>query len=146
VLIGAQANPARDDRELVAALRATQPSGWALVEAHSPGAWLDAIAGARLLVSGRFHHTIAALCLGTPVVALESNTPKMQALLAMTGQEPPLAFEDPMLAEALTERAAARLGSGDAPLKRESIEQLEMLARQNFAGLDSARTVLRNAR
>ncbi|MGD9536946.1 MAG: tetratricopeptide repeat protein [Alphaproteobacteria bacterium] len=146
VLIGAQANPARDDRAFVEALRAAQGSGWALIEARSLGAWLDAIAGARLLVSGRFHHTIAALCLGTPFVALESNTPKMQALLDMTGQAPPLGFDDAALADALASQATERLERGEPLLAREAIAQLENLARQNFAGLDGSRAELRDAR
>lgn len=140
VLIGAQANPARDDVAFVAALRAIEPSGWALIEAQSLAAWLDTIASARLLVSGRFHYTIAALCLETPFIALDSNTPKMQALLSMTGQAPPLAYASATLADELIAQADERLANGAAPLSRDGVERLERLARLNFAGLEASRS------
>jgi polysaccharide pyruvyl transferase WcaK-like protein len=143
VLIGAQANQARDDQTFVAALRATVPTGWALVEAASMASWLDTLAGARLLVSGRFHHTIAAACVETPFIALCSNTPKMEAMLHMIGQPPPLGYDDPALAEMLVERASVLLERGEPPLSRDAIEQLEQLGRLNFSALGTARLAAR---
>ena len=40
---------------------------------------------ATILVSGRFHHTIAAACLGTNFIVLNSNTPKIDGLLQAIG-------------------------------------------------------------
>ena len=37
------------------------------------------------LVSGRFHYSIAAAWLGTPFIALDSNTPKMDGLMQTLG-------------------------------------------------------------
>lgn len=43
--------------------------------------WLSVIKHSAFLLSGRFHYTIAALCLGTPVICFRSNTPKISAIL-----------------------------------------------------------------
>lgn len=138
VLIGAQANQAHDDQAFVAALRAAVPTGWALLEAKSMTSWLDTLAAAQLLVSGRFHHTVAAACLNTPFVALCSNTPKMEAMLRMIEQPAPLAYDDPALSEGLVARATAVLERGEPPLARETIERLEQLGRLNFSALEAA--------
>lgn len=135
VLIGAQANPARDDLAFVAALRQAEPAGWALIEAQSPGAWLDTIGGARLLVSGRFHHSLAALCLGTPFVALESNTPKLHAVTTMLELPAPLAYSSPTLTDEVVAAAEARLATYAPPVSRDVIERLVGMARLNVAGL-----------
>ncbi len=42
--------------------------------------WLKVIGESELLISGRFHHTIAALSLSTPYIAWSSNTPKIKGL------------------------------------------------------------------
>jgi glycosyltransferase involved in cell wall biosynthesis len=45
--------------------------------------WLDEIRSARLLVSGRFHHTIAAFMLDTPFFAFKTDTKKMEGMLSV---------------------------------------------------------------
>lgn len=84
-LFGANANLAADDRDFARLL--TQATGGAIELCHatSEAEWLSAIASAKLLVSGRFHYSIAAACLGTPFIALDSNTPKMDGLMQMLG-------------------------------------------------------------
>gem|GEM_PF-4684297 len=42
--------------------------------------WLSVIKYAALLVSGRYHYTIGAMCTGTPTVYFPSNTPKIDAI------------------------------------------------------------------
>ncbi|HTZ20569.1 MAG TPA: hypothetical protein VMC06_06780, partial [Opitutaceae bacterium] len=90
---------------------------------------------ASCLVSGRFHHTIAAAMLETPLLVLPSNTPKVSAACAMLGLAPPLAGEGPPLEEQIA--AGLQLAwTGGAPrvtaATRESIRQLAM---HNFTGL-----------
>ena len=53
------------------------------VKPPSADAWLDSIASLSLLVTGRFHHVIGALCVGTPVIAFPGNTPKVDAVASM---------------------------------------------------------------
>lgn len=136
-LIGAQANPASDDRALVAALKDVAPGGWALVEAGTARAWLDVIAGASVLISGRFHHTIAALSLATPCVVMTSNTPKMEGMLRMMDQPPPIPFEERDLLTRLigkTEEVLSdRSPSSDGALR----DRMCRLAQKNFLGLDA---------
>lgn len=77
--------------------RARRPSAqaWARLAA-SPGFALDPteeahasrIAGARLLVTGRFHGACYAMAAGTPFLALASNSWKMEVLLADAGLSP----------------------------------------------------------
>jgi len=105
VVTGAQANPAADDVRFVAALRTHDTGDWSYVEAKSLEEWLTTIGSAALLVSGRFHHTLAAFAMQTPFVMLNSNTPKMNALAAMLGAPEPIGYNDPDLGGALTARA-----------------------------------------
>lgn len=42
--------------------------------------WLSIIKHAELLVSGRYHYSIAALCFATPMIYFPSNTPKIEAI------------------------------------------------------------------
>ena len=51
-----------------------------LVKASTFQEWVETIASSQLLVSGRFHYTIAAFAVGAPVVSYPSNTPKIQAI------------------------------------------------------------------
>ena len=76
-LYGAKDWPAKDDREFVAFVKPRLKFDLKIFEAKNIDQWLSCIENAELLVSGRFHHTIAAGCLGTRFIALNSNTPKM---------------------------------------------------------------------
>jgi hypothetical protein len=80
-LFGANANLAADDREFARLLHRATDGAVGLFHATSEAEFLSAIASAQLLVSGRFHYSIAAAWLGTPFVALDSNTPKMEGLM-----------------------------------------------------------------
>ncbi len=148
VLTGAAADPARDDTRFIDALRAEvdeEGDGWTLFDAPSAEAWLTTIAQARLLVSGRFHHTIAALTLDTPVVVLNSNTPKLDGLVAMTDQREPLPYDTPDLAMQLIARAEEVLAGGAAVLDDSAVTRLCALAEKNFAGLAMAESGERDA-
>jgi polysaccharide pyruvyl transferase WcaK-like protein len=111
VVTGAQADPAADDSRFIAALRAHDARDWSYVEAKSLEEWLSIIGTAALLVSGRFHHTLAAFAMGTPFVMLNSNTPKMNALATMLGAPDPIRYSDPDLENELSARAQHALSS-----------------------------------
>ena len=95
--------------------------------------WLDCIGRARQLVSGRFHHSIAAAFLGTPFVLMESNTPKNQALAKIFKMAPPLSYNDAEFRSRLEERTAVALDS--TPQPEELLTQLAKRAKNNFGGL-----------
>ncbi|WP_213989749.1 polysaccharide pyruvyl transferase family protein [Sodalis sp. dw_96] len=55
--------------------------GMELYGATSFSDWVSVIKYADLLISGRYHYTIGALCVGTPTVYFPSNTPKIDAIV-----------------------------------------------------------------
>lgn len=81
-LLGAKDYPAKDELEFIKFMQDNDfKADWIVYEAKTIEDWLNTIATASLLVSGRFHHTIAAACLETPFIPLSSNTPKMTGLI-----------------------------------------------------------------
>ena len=74
-------NPSKDDDKLINYIEKHLVNKWEVIDAKSLDEWLSHIESASLLVLGRFHHTIAAACLGTPFIALDSNTPKIEGLI-----------------------------------------------------------------
>ncbi len=51
-----------------------------ILRPRSIAEWLGYIAAAKLFVTGRFHHLVAAAALGTPTVTMPGNTPKVDAV------------------------------------------------------------------
>ncbi|WP_128891514.1 polysaccharide pyruvyl transferase family protein [Erythrobacter sp. HKB08] len=77
------------------------------------------VAERELIVTGRFHMMIFALAAGTPLLALGSNTHKIEATLADAGLEPWRAIPDAShIDDALLERAAQWHGEERAKLER----------------------------
>jgi len=79
-LMGAKSNNAPEDHKtyqiLKTALPAIEP-----IEAESMEDWVNTIRCSNYLLSGRFHHTIAALALGTPCTTFASNSPKIEGVM-----------------------------------------------------------------
>jgi polysaccharide pyruvyl transferase WcaK-like protein len=133
-LTGAKRAPAREDQPAFEALRAHLP-GLELRCAGAMGEWLDEIASAACMISARFHHSLAAIALQTPVIAFPSNTPKIEASFEMLGLEPPLTLQRADLAGALRARLAPALAGEGGVASRDAIERIVQLADANFAGL-----------
>jgi hypothetical protein len=64
--------------------------GLAILRAESVGDWVNALASADLLVTGRYHHLVAAASHGTPFAAFAGNTDKNAALCDLIGATPPI--------------------------------------------------------
>jgi polysaccharide pyruvyl transferase WcaK-like protein len=128
--LGAAAKPAADEARFAAALKSLLPA-LTILDCASLEAWRDCLAGARLLVSGRFHHSLAAFCVGTPFVALDTHTPKLAGLSAMLGLPEPIRHDAPDWTRALRARLAwveaERVRFGDAG----RLAELRALARRN---------------
>ena len=140
VLTGANALSSSDDKEFVKALYQECPHGWKGIEAKSMEIWLDTIADAGLLISGRFHHTIAAAVLGTPFILLESNTPKNEGIARIFDSSPPLSYRSQDLLPLMIERSEKALASRDTGQKNEHrllVDTLCKLAKRNFIGVES---------
>ncbi len=132
VLTGAAAFPSNDDVLFVEFLKSHCVAKWEHVKASSMEEWLDAINQATFLLSGRFHHSIAAFCLNTPFIALNSNTHKVHAICHFLNQEAPLHFSDSDLLERLLSRTNAATVLVDNSAK---IAEVCKLAERNFDGL-----------
>jgi len=85
-LLGAKSDP--DDAEYKFwhyLKQASKHKDMTLVEAKSFKSWTDEFRSATFFFSARFHHTIAALSIGTPFAVLPSNTQKISAMLNTIG-------------------------------------------------------------
>jgi len=132
-LFGAAGGLAADDHAFARALAAASGGTVELLHATSEAQFLGAIADARLLVSGRFHYSIAAAALGTPFLALDSNTPKMDGLLAVLGVDARVDSRAAGLAQTLRERSRALLDDPAPGLVPEATrEALRTAALRNF--------------
>ena len=81
-LLGAHFSPAQEDLILRKRLKENSDlSNLRIVQAQSMEQWVDEFKTASFLFSARFHHSIAALSIGTPFRYLSSNTPKISAAL-----------------------------------------------------------------
>ena len=132
-LTGASAWLAQDDALLLAALQPRLRGRYRLVAATSESQWLATLAGAGLLVSGRFHHSIAAACVGTPLLITGSNTAKNEGLVDRLGLSRDAVWLDAAQPDAASMRLAAMLRNPAAGRTSEStLAQLRELARHNF--------------
>ena len=133
ILTGARSYPAPDEAAFAQALTQHGAGRWIHVDAKSLDEWFGCLASAAVLVSGRFHHTIAASFLRVPCVLLEANTPKNVALAESFGYELPLAYDHPHMAEALRERTRVAIQRG--PVDATILDGLRERAERNFDGL-----------
>lgn len=81
-LTGAKLHPALEDKETIDLFRQSELE-LESIEAPDFSFWCETIASARLLISGRFHYSIAALALAVPCISLPSNTPKTEGIYNM---------------------------------------------------------------
>lgn len=58
-----------------------------VIKAKSLNEWLSIIQESKLLISGRFHHSIAAFMLDTPFLVFKTDTLKVEALVSMINKE-----------------------------------------------------------
>lgn len=88
-LSGAKFSPAQEDIKLQESLRHEfKLSNIEIIQAQTMLEWCEAFQNASFLFSARFHHTIAALSIGTPFAYLNSNTPKIDAILETLNEDP----------------------------------------------------------
>ena len=86
-LWGAHFSPAKEDFLLQKRLKENSDfADLKILYAQSMDEWISEFNTASFLFSARFHHTIAALSVGTPFRYLSSNTPKISAALETIGE------------------------------------------------------------
>ncbi len=133
VLVGARASLAADDVHLLGLLQQRLRGRYTLVAATTEADWLHTIARANLLISGRFHHSIAAACLGTPFLVTASNTQKIDGLLKRLGLPTDTAWLPLDDIPKACERIEALLRNPQpGPVSDERLHDLRELALRNF--------------
>lgn len=138
ILVGANAFLAYDDVQLLGALHQQLRGRYTLIAATSEAEWLDTIAGASLLVSGRFHHSIAAACLGTPFLVTASNTLKIDGLLKRLDLSAEQVWISPSdIAQAHARVDAMLQNPQNGRIDENTLAKLRELAAHNFDGLRS---------
>ena len=130
ILTGAKSHPALDEQNFLAWLDEYRNElSWRIVSPDNLVAWYRYIAGARLLISGRFHHSIAAYFQNTPFVLMASNTPKNVALSETLMTDKPIDYSDEKFAESLLGSALEKLDtaySSDQDLVFNLIERAKL--------------------
>jgi polysaccharide pyruvyl transferase WcaK-like protein len=133
-LTGAKGSPAGEDATIYHWMATRMPAlEW--VNSRNMAEWLLAISSASCLVSGRFHHTIAAATLGTPVIVFPSNTPKVPAMCSMFGLSPPIPYDDPDLTGRVAEGVHEALQGRAGLVSREKMDEILAAGARNFEGL-----------
>ncbi len=135
-IFGANAYPAGDDIAFVQQLQKALPGQVELVYAQSEVDWLSAISSAKLLISGRFHHSIAAACLDTPFIVLDSNTPKISGLMQTLELQTFISSKSPQFGNQLLTLSGSLLDNPDQGLlTKENHQKILSQAEKNFTGL-----------
>ena len=106
------------------------------MNANSEMEWLTVICQAQLLISGRFHHSIAATCFKTPFIALDTNTPKLDALLEMLSLPWKVSIDDDDAFEQLMQMVDVLLMAPERGVVDDEVcAELQRLSAGNFEGL-----------
>jgi polysaccharide pyruvyl transferase WcaK-like protein len=133
-ITGAKTNLAQEDKKQFELMRQRLPE-LQLAEATSAREWLELLGDGSVLISGRFHHTIAAACLLTPIVCLPSNTMKIEGICSMLGLNAPLPRGAGSCSNAVTRDITQAL-DGDAPIiSSDAWTEILALAERNFDDL-----------
>ncbi len=131
---GARNDPAPEDVRQFEQLKRFVP-GLVLAPARSMREWVESIAGSLALVSGRYHHSLAAASLGTPFRAIASNTPKIQATMELLEGPAVTSTMDAAASERIEAFLHEAVAGRAAPVDGEAIRKVVALANNNFAGL-----------
>lgn len=131
-LTGAKASINQEDERVYQEMRIQCPE-LNLVTAHTMCEWLDVIRNSACMVSARYHHTLAAVSLGVPTVVFPSNTPKINASMAMLGMDHVLNLDhDFAQVGELIQRA---LQQQLAPVPPENVRSILDFCANNFEGI-----------
>ncbi len=113
----------------------TQIGALTRVDARSLSEWLECIARSKCLVSGRFHHSLAAAFVQTPFVVWPSNTPKIDALCEMLHVAAPVRVGATDTHTRLVSSIRHALSENGPVVPITTLDALAALARRNFDGL-----------
>ena len=86
ILLGSRAHMSQQDIALVGALARHNVQNLEMYWCASESDWLSQIASSAVVVSGRFHHSLAAACVGTPFVLNNEPGSAAESLLRSLAQ------------------------------------------------------------
>jgi len=132
ILLGAKAYPSLDEMLFAKLILEKNVPNLKIHTANNLFEWLEHIKCAKLVLSGRFHHAIAAFCLNKPLVTIQTSTPKIDALSRM------LKIPSPCdLREDGTEKIHHAIQQALAsPAPQSDFKRLVALAEKNFLFLE----------
>ena len=135
-LLGAHFSPAKEDLILQKCLK-ENPSLSALrfAQVQSIEQWVYEFKTASFLFSARFHHSIAALSIGTPFRYLSSNTPKISAALETLGENSSDFCIDENDSNALINTAQEAILRETSISSKARVRKMLSLANNNFLNL-----------
>lgn len=135
-LLGAHASPAPEDKKLQKRLEEdANLKSLRVVEARSMSEWIDEFKSASFLFSARFHHSMAALSIGTPFRFLSSNTPKISAVLETIGEDVDrFQIAEDQISD-LISAAEKCISSVTSITSKRRVHTMISLANKNFVGL-----------
>lgn len=108
-----------------------------LVQARTFEEWVKTIADASLLISGRFHYSVAALALSTPCLSFPSNTPKVEGIYRLLELDGCLDWADNDFCEKLNSYIDRGLG-GELVLSDDAKNYMFECAANNYSCLPEA--------
>lgn len=126
-LVGSASGMNADEPVVIQSLKQYLPE-MIVHDAKSLEEWLSVIKHAELLISGRYHYSIAAMCFGTPMICFSSNTPKTDEINKMFGLPNCVSNKD-QLSSALDSIQSFKW----TPL----LEEMYALAKENYKFLDT---------
>ena len=130
-LFGAKSNIAYEDLKLAKYIKEYFPQ-IEIVCAPSINEWLNQIKKSHCLISGRFHHSVAAAFFKVPFISFPSNTPKIKALCQMVEMDLPIEWEDNDFAKKLTKKINKNLSGNRKIITEKTKQKILKLAEKNF--------------
>lgn len=132
-LVGGKANLAMEDPDVFKQFERTGLN-LKLKEAETFEQWCRTIASAELVVSGRFHYTVAAMSMAVPCISFPSNTPKVEGIYRMFSLDGYLEWGDENFTDKFT-MLLERAKSGELILTdKQRLEMIEK-AENNYTRL-----------
>ena len=135
-LLGAHFSPALEDIKLQQRLKENPKlTNLKVIQTYSMEEWIYEFKSASFLFSARFHHTIAALSVGTPFKFLKSNTPKIEAALETINEDIKKFVINETQNDLLIDAAETSLSNSLSIKSKDRVNNMLSLANNNFLDL-----------